>query len=632
MALDKLRLAEEMERIYNNILISREEDDLDRVRQGFFEKSRDLEAYLSRFTGSMGKFTEEYARKLKLGQQAFLEIYQNFDDKLMIFIVGNGNIGKSTVLNSLVGSEVAKTSIVPETWKIDVYSPDLKKNQAIVKYLGGSEKLLSLDKAQELVDREEEKTREAKTKFNQEFKKQLVNYKKEGPVTKELRDELRQKLWEEYEYVSDISEVVWGVERNWLLDRCLIVDTPGLNQYLSGLAQKGNISNYYYKADGVLWLMDGIAISSENSKTILDELELALKEVGGRRDDIIGVINKIDLVRRNGGEDDLNRVMNSAMDLFGDKFSDLIGISALEGFEGTLEDDRDLIEKSGLDQLQRKIRDLFINKSRELRAKSKAQGNDLIVRDLLEAMDSFLGKIDQYNKIYIDKEDRLLTARDELIGYLEDSIDGVFENYLLEVEKRIDLNIDALGQGEKEDYVLKELYKEEELGEIIKELLSLSGLEIERELLNWQELVQISEYKYLVDKKEVSFKEDLILEIDGQSIKGLSYFSPNNDGTILAGLGNILGGIFFQFKKSKLQYRLKEIIKEECESFNQEIKEAVRETVDKCYSKEKEVLNLGFSDILFPYEKLDSLLFSMDGYISKLTREDGLGDFKKLII
>ncbi|ETI89662.1 MAG: hypothetical protein Q612_NSC00138G0002, partial [Negativicoccus succinicivorans DORA_17_25] len=38
----------------------------------------------------------------------------------MILIMGNGNVGKSTLLNALVGKEVAKTNLLPTTWKIDV--------------------------------------------------------------------------------------------------------------------------------------------------------------------------------------------------------------------------------------------------------------------------------------------------------------------------------------------------------------------------------------------------------------------------------------------------------------------------------------------------------------------------------
>ena len=81
---------------------------------------------------------------------------------------------------------------------------------------------------------------------------------------------------------------------------------------------------------------------------MLDELEQALTNVGGRTDNMIAVLNSMDKVRKNGGEEAVRSVTEQANRLFGDIFKQIVPLSAKEALEGLLIGDREIIERAGL--------------------------------------------------------------------------------------------------------------------------------------------------------------------------------------------------------------------------------------------------------------------------------------------
>ena len=44
-------------------------------------------------------------------------------EPLLVMVVGEGNFGKSSLVNALAGRRVAPVSIIPKTWKVDLYEP-----------------------------------------------------------------------------------------------------------------------------------------------------------------------------------------------------------------------------------------------------------------------------------------------------------------------------------------------------------------------------------------------------------------------------------------------------------------------------------------------------------------------------
>ena len=282
-----------------------------------------------------------------------MNIKKRKSDKKMILIVGDGNVGKSTLLNALVGEEVAKTNYLPTTWKIDVYSPELSKDNAIIKYKTGKQETLSVEEAKQKINEEEKKSKESKKIYNVKLKEQSKSIKNRDQL-----EELKRYLDKEYIYKSNIYEVMWPVKSNWISKPYILVDTPGLTFNLNEL-QIRNINSYYHKADAVIWMLDGNIIKKSPSM-LLKNVEDTLGNVGGLRDNIIGVINRIDLLRgENGNEEMVNKVYSDAKKYFKYKFTNIIPISAKEAYEGISKNNQSIIEQSGILDLLNDIENIL---------------------------------------------------------------------------------------------------------------------------------------------------------------------------------------------------------------------------------------------------------------------------------
>ena len=109
MSLKIDKLSNDMESLYNNIVLKSNILSLDSFKENLLEKQLYIEDFINSLSKiNQGSISKDVIENMKVISNDFKELYDNFDDKLMIFIVGNGNVGKSTLLNSLVGKEVAK--------------------------------------------------------------------------------------------------------------------------------------------------------------------------------------------------------------------------------------------------------------------------------------------------------------------------------------------------------------------------------------------------------------------------------------------------------------------------------------------------------------------------------------------
>ena len=265
-------LANMMEELYSNLILAERKKKIENYKEYINDKKK-ICIMLSKLLNlyNSGSKTKELINDINILKEKFENIYNNINDKLMIFIVGNGKVGKSTLINALVGEEIAKISFEPCTWKIDVYSPDIK-NKAIIKYDNGKVDIVDVAEAKKIIDIEERLSREGKEKFNKAKKEELRKYK-----NKDERDEIKKKLAKENLYTSNIAEVRWPIKDSSIVENCLFVDTPGLVQNLYNINHMKNINNYYHKADGVIWMIDATTIAGVNVTKSLEALEEELK-------------------------------------------------------------------------------------------------------------------------------------------------------------------------------------------------------------------------------------------------------------------------------------------------------------------------------------------------------------------
>ena len=74
----------------------------------------------------------DYLRRIREKLSEMEDIAGRMDEQFMLFIMGSGKNGKSTLINALLGQEKAEVNILPKTWKIDVYNDAGQKDRDTV--------------------------------------------------------------------------------------------------------------------------------------------------------------------------------------------------------------------------------------------------------------------------------------------------------------------------------------------------------------------------------------------------------------------------------------------------------------------------------------------------------------------
>lgn len=188
----------------------------------------------------------------------------------MLFVVGVGNAGKSSLINAMAGQAVAPRSVQPLTWKIDAYEAAGSPG-ATLRWADGRETEHTLDEAKQLCADEEANAEAA-----------------------DARGEL---------YTGAIIEARWRVAGTRLPPNVQIVDTPGLHQIRSNLRDDPNAEAYrplvggsddliglaqvyFHRADAVLWVFDATNLDDISGNAV-DDLEFYDR-------DQYAVINKVD--------------------------------------------------------------------------------------------------------------------------------------------------------------------------------------------------------------------------------------------------------------------------------------------------------------------------------------------------
>lgn len=602
MSLKVNQLSNSMESLFNTIVLKSNILSLDNFKENLYEKQLYIDNFIKSISNNNnGKISKNVLERMKEIRSEFNELYENFDDKLMIFIVGNGNVGKSTLLNALVGQEVAKTNFLPTTWKIDVYSPELDGDTAVIKYKDGNQEVVDVNKAKDKVNDEENKSKESNKIYKENLKKKL-----NGITNREQREEIKKSLSEELIYKSNISEVRWPVKSNWILERCLLVDTPGLNQELNSLEQLGDANNYYHKADGVIWILNGQTIAAQTPNILLEELNSSLKNVGGIRDNIIGVVNRADLVRKNGGQEAVEKVHNDAVKHFGDKFTDIIDVSAKQAYEGIKNKDKSQLEESGILELQNAIRNIFLSKANTIKSNAKIQGNNKLIKNTVDILEQFENKINEYEKTYIIKEKNLQASKEKLLKSIKDDFKSFFENYISEVEVRVDAYIQELANGKGVDFIKNNMYRLDEFESKRNALIKNKSLEIKNNANTWEKQCKINEYKY-IDTKISKNEIQLNLSMDLNNIDMSVFFKPSDEGTLLSGLGNLIGKGMFLLRKNGIKRNIIYTISNQCNDIEKKIVTQIESIIQSNFKQSKKLMDITFKDILFDFNDIGNV-------------------------
>lgn len=558
-------------------------------------------------TGRLIKVLEDYDTK-------YDSLVNGLDNPFMLFVVGTGKYGKSTLINALLEKAEAEVNFSPKTWKIDVFRKDIPSNQVIIKYRNKRETKVSKEKAKEISAIEEKRRNDSDKQI-----KAKLNEKKKS-LSREEWDELKTKLEREELYNSDIIEMHWGMESSPVLDDFYIVDTPGLKQTVMGEV-RNNVRDYYHKADGVLWMLDATAISANNVKKLVQDLEDSLSRGGGnQQSNIIAVLNRIDLIRNNQGDEGVQQVLADAKKIFKGYFRKIIPFSATEAFEATTKKDSVLMESSGWDALYHEIHHAFYKNAKTIQNNKKIESNKAYNREVAAILEEYLQNLENDLEKMKDGQETIDSQLEREEEKLLDHAKAQLNNYKKRVEDNIRYQAETflnIKDSERQKrFVDAEIFETHILTGLLKEFQNEEVQTFTEFIKHYRNKIYFTEYPNLQKQSQVGFQKEVDFQVnigrDGAGENLLTYGSGIAAGLVaslfLGPLGLLVGGIVSWFAKNSIRDDLKRSLRNELDNIITDMTSKLNENVE-AYSESayEEIMESALSSFaqVYSFEQLD---------------------------
>lgn len=264
------------------------------------------------------------------------EVLSEFDQPLLVTVVGEFNVGKSTFINALLGEAIAPMDVVPTTATINLLRYGEGKKLRIV-FADGNIKEGAIGELEKFA--------------------------------KETADAEGQQVLRSIDHV----EIFYPMEA---LKKINIVDTPGLNALIE--EHQKITESFIAKSDAVLWLFRADVAGKESERTQLEFLLNNQKKT-------IGVVNQIDMVE---DEDEVEYVLKNVRDGFGSYLSDVVGISARDALKGKQKGDAQLLGWSNFAQLEELISQRFADQARVIKQEATVGKIGLVHEGVVDAQEA----------------------------------------------------------------------------------------------------------------------------------------------------------------------------------------------------------------------------------------------------
>ena len=383
------------------------------LNEELYSLKKDINNNLNNESNNLVSYIEE---ELKQNTKSIKELENPF----LLFIMGCGNYGKSTLINAILQDKIIETSDIPNTWKLDLF---IKSNNEKIEITYNDERKIikSIANGNKILKEEENKFKISK----KEISKKILSYK--DKLSKDKLKEFKIEQEKLHVYKSDIEEIKYYLKDKKILNDFTIVDTPGLNQTL--LKNTVDRMNKYYKrADGVIWLIDAQNIVSKETNKLLEEIN----EIYNLNDKkIIGVVNKIDIIKN---DEDLKRIKENVNKIYKDKFNDIVYISSYNALNGFINDNKDLICKSNINSLYKSIEVNFKSVCEKKQIDSKYKNLSIMKHNILEKIYSYKRNlykdISNYNEVTFELNKKC----DEIYLYVLNHIDKINKKKLYNKE------------------------------------------------------------------------------------------------------------------------------------------------------------------------------------------------------
>jgi GTP-binding protein EngB required for normal cell division len=359
---------------------------------------------------------------------ALRQFHHHSEHPFEVFVVGEGNFGKSTLVNALLGQEISKVDFRPETRSFHRYILKQKPTDAarlFIRYepqmhdwlrsrvgdgvrseiFNAFEYTINRGTADELLDQDIEKCRVAEQANAAERKK---------VIKAELRGESYTPAFDPYSPgILEIErELKWSGD-SLFAEGVRLVDTQGLNQLFDDdlLSKAGNeplttgverferwihtsprgkhIDFQFRRCDGVLWLIHAGKVESAATLAAMSYLKKYGKAT------VIAVTN-IDTQR----DSDRPKILQKVKERYGQFASAIVSINGKLAMQSSFTCDEKNIESSGLASLVGSIRDACLSNSARVRAVGQYVSLKTTETQLRDALAKSIEEIESvYNRI-----------------------------------------------------------------------------------------------------------------------------------------------------------------------------------------------------------------------------------------
>ena len=456
------------------------------IKSRLQEKINQIDTAIIPLKEQEGKSEKERHCLSEVGEKVknLMNLTEKLEDKFSIFIIGDGNVGKSTVVNSLLGQEAAKMKFDPMTWKIDVFYENEKDEVQLVHYdrKGNKVAILDQEEAEKLIEEEEGRRDKSvqeirscikeKTELLEKVcKAQHIPYRE---VAEKL-DAYKERVWNEKLYTSSIIEAKWPVETNDILANFQVVDTPGLRQNRMASSLQESIKKYYDEADGIIWVLDMNKIAMNSTKNYIEEIENELfkgKACDQKR--MLALLNRSDCIRT---EEEKQAILEQAKAMYADEFNEIIPFSATTALKGRLEADEALVEQSGYRKLDQYIRTYFLQGANEVKISKTL--NEIQKEEM-----KFQVVVNYYIEELQGRVKEHMTAQEEVENAFEKLESGCIpqlENMIMSYQHMVQANIerftgDLFEKREDKELILREdIFKislyQKEVSDLLQDIL-----------------------------------------------------------------------------------------------------------------------------------------------------------------
>jgi hypothetical protein len=315
----------------------------------------------------------------------------DFNEPFMLMVIGEGNYGKSTLINSLFNKQVAPTSRLPKTWKIDIYE-NSNKDEALLFYKNlKTPQNATIKEASYICEQEENK---AKSSDN----------------------------WK-----SELFQVKWKYKSDWI-ENISLIDTPGFSQFRANstydnfnlFGTKGiqiqsfdGFEYYFYRADFIFWCIK--ATKLEDADTLS-----ALKNVSTKKANIIGIITFMERIPDERWEE----IKLKAVEIYGEYISDFLFFSPKE-------------DKSTVAEIKDYINTKINTNLRELK-------NNSLLNYYNDELNNYCNSLNKSSDVYDNNIRKYLTLIDNvnvdfgaIINRIEKENKLIFESILSPLENQL---------------------------------------------------------------------------------------------------------------------------------------------------------------------------------------------------